>query len=585
MKHLSLALLIFLLVITLVSCNGTPDPTPPSDVTTEAPETEAPIVPIDLIKDGVANYTIIRGEYADESTVKASTLFMQSLANYAGVSLPISTDWIRKGEEHDPNTLEVLIGNTNYKESTEALEGVPYGNYVVKKIGNKLVINAWSTKGLNRAITLLINDMTKNATEGNYSLPGDILLSDVEQKELNIVPFYEGAQLETIYPSGNDSQLFLFSDTDMNEFNAYLGVIEKNGFTLYTDNEVTNNKFATYINDDYVITAGYYGYNNEARIILEPRKALPILEEENTYEVVTQPKFAMLGLEYDSGEGYNSQNGQCFIWQLSDGSFIVVDGGFNRSIDHRQILKFMQDNAPDPKNITIAAWIITHAHGDHYGAFAGFSAAYSKHVNLELIVVNFLSDEGRQMDDMTEGAGYIYVTQYEKSYKNCQLLQAHVGQKLYIRDAEIEFLYTIESFVPRSLDNYFNTTSLVFTVDIADQRFLVTGDAGNDACAIISQMYGDYLKSDYVQAAHHGYQVSIPNNNTAGVKKVYELAAAPVVLWPVGEHDFPGMMGRPQSSYLQNLETTKEIFVAGDNKIVLPLPYTVGTSGQESILK
>lgn len=585
MKHLSLALLIFLLVVTLVSCNGTSDPTPPADVTTEAPETEAPIAPIDLIKDGVANYTIIRADKADENTMKYATLFMQYLNQNTGVVPTISTDWIRKGEEHDSSTLEVLLGNTNYKESAEALEGVPYGNYVVKKVGNKLVINAWSAKALNRAMTLILTDIEKNATQGNYSLPGDIFLSDTEQAELNLVPYYEGAKLETIYPSGNDNQLLLFSDTDMDEFNAYLGALEKKGFTLYTDNLVKDNKFATYINDDYVISAGYYGYNNEARIIIEPRTALPILAEENKYEKVTQPKFAMLGLEYDSGEGYNSQNGQCFIWQLSDGSFIVVDGGFNRSVDHRQILKFMQDNAPDPKNITIAAWIITHAHGDHYGAFAGFSASYGKHINLELIIANFLSDEARRMDDMEEGGGYVYVTQHEKSYKNCEFLQAHVGQKLHIRDAEIEFLYTIESFVPRSLDNYFNTTSLVFTVDIAGQRFLVTGDAGNDACAIISQMYGDYLKSDYVQAAHHGYQVSIANNNTAGVKKVYELAAAPVVLFPVGEKDFPGMMNRPQSSYLQLLETTKEIFVAGAQKLTLPLPYTVGTSGQKSILK
>lgn len=585
MKHLSLALLIFLLVITLVSCTGTSAPTPPADVTTEVPETEAPIVPIDLIKDGVANYTVIRGEEADSNTVQKTTLLMQNLAKYTGVSPMISTDWIRKGEEHDPNTLEILVGNTNYKESAEALEGLPYGNYVVKKVGNKLVINAWSSKALNRAITLLITDITKNATEGNYSLPGDILLTGAEQEELNLVPYYEGAQLETVYPSGNNNQLLLFSDTDMAEFNTYLGEIEKKGFTLYTDNEVVGNKFATYINDEYVVTAGYYKHNNEARVIIEPRTTLPILAEENKYEKVTEPKFALLGLEYDSGEGYNSQNGQCFVWQLSDGSFIVVDGGFNRSVDARQILKFMQENAPDPKNINIAAWIITHAHGDHYGAFANFSANYGKHINLELIIANFLSDEAREMDDMAEGGGYVYVLQHEKSYPNCQYLEAHTGQKLHIRDAEIEILYTIESYVPRSLDNYFNTTSLVFTVDIAGQRFLVTGDAGNDACAIIAGMYGDYLKSDYVQAAHHGYQVSIPNNNVAGVKKVYELAAAPVVLWPVGEKDFVTMINRPQSKYLQDLPTTKEIFVAGANKITLNLPYTVGTSGQKSVLK
>ena len=585
MKRFLLLLLTLLLAATvLIACNDAPISDDISE-TTEAPETEAILTDIDVIKDGVANYIIVRSEDADETTVNAATVLLQYLAKQTGVSPKITTDWIKKGEEHDPNTLEILVGNTNYKESAEALEGLAYGDYIIKKVGNKLVINAWAPKALERAITLLVSNIKENATEGNFSLPGDILITGAEQEELNVLPLYEKATLSSIYPSGNDSQLLLFSDTDVNEYNTYLQAIEQKGFSLYTSNDITDNKFATYINDQYLLSVGYYDYNNEVRVIIEPKTTLPGLEAENQYEKVTEPKFAQLGLEYDSGENYLSQNGQCGVWQLSDGRFIVVDGGFGRSIDASQILNFMQKNAPDRKNIVIAAWIITHAHGDHYGAFAQFNAQYSKYVTLERIIVNFLSDEGREMDNMTEGGGYVYVLQYADHYENCEVIQAHVGQKFFIADAEIEILYTIESFLPRSLDNYFNTTSLVFTVDIAGQRFLITGDASNDSCAIISAMYGDYLKSDFIQVAHHGYQVSIANNTSAGVQKLYSLAAAPVVLWPVGDKDYASMEKRPQSKYLQDLESTTEIFVAGARKITLLLPYTVGTSGYESILK
>ena len=44
-------------------------------------------------------------------------------------------------------------------------------------------------------------------------------------------------------------------------------------------------------------------------------------------------------------------------------------------------------------------------------------------------------------------------------------------------------------------------------------------------------------------------------------------------------------MQRAYSAHLVNLESTKEIFVAGSRVIRLMLPYTVGTSGYESILK
>ena len=45
------------------------------------------------------------------------------------------------------------------------------------------------------------------------------------------------------------------------------------------------------------------------------------------------------------------------------------------------------------------------------------------------------------------------------------------------------------------------------------------------------------------------------------------------------------MNDRAASRHLIELDSTKEIFVAGDRIIRLLLPYTAGTSGQESILK
>jgi hypothetical protein len=162
-------------------------------------------------------------------------------------------------------------------------------------------------------------------------------------------------------------------------------------------------------------------------------------------------------------------------------------------------------------------------------------------------------------------------------------IKTHVGHKFHLRNAEIEILYTLESYLPRKLD-YFNTSSLVFTVAIGGQRFLITGDASEHACTIVSKMYGSYLKSDYVQVAHHGYTGG--SSSTSGIQKLYTLSEAPVVIWPVGEMDYLGDVSqRAYNRHLINRETTKEILVAANRLLRITLPYTYGTSGQDTILK
>ena len=99
------------------------------------------------------------------------------------------------------------------------------------------------------------------------------------------------------------------------------------------------------------------------------------------------------------------------------------------------------------------------------------------------------------------------------------------------------------------------------------------------------KMYGDTLKADFVQVAHHG--AGTGSTSSGGVMDVYTKSASPVVLWPVGvgEAGYAKQIKIKRNIYLTELETTKEIFVAGYRIVRLPLPYTIGTSGCESILK
>ncbi|MBR6709633.1 MAG: MBL fold metallo-hydrolase [Clostridia bacterium] len=589
-KHLAFVLLALMLSVCLIACTG--DASVPGDdttATTAAAETTLPAetepdppADIVLVSDGTAPYSVVRGEFAAQNEVDAAIAVYSAIGNLTGVQPTLTTDWVKPGAERDHTAPEILVGSTGHTESAEALRDLPYGDYIVKTVGSKLVINAWSAQGLADAATAFTRAISPLAQNGQLILPADFTLTGTSIEAASSLPFYDGGNLETIYHAGDNNQLFLIGDTTPEAYAAYRKALESAGFTLYAENEIKENRFATYVNDTHVINAGYYAYEKAARVILEPRTVLPGLPEDNKYEKIVSPSLTMIGLEHDETEEKKFQNGMSFVFQLSDGSYIIIDGGFNRSRDSAELYQYLRSNAPDPDNVTIAAWIMTHAHGDHTGCFYSFSeSAYARKVKLELVVGNFPSDEARHLLG-TEGSGGAKVMRYAREKFNADFLKVHVGQKLYIRDAEIEMLYTLESFSPREL-TYFNTTSLIFSVKIAGQSFVFYGDASNDAMSISAKMYGDYLKCDFAQASHHG--AGTGSSAYGGVVNCYNYSAPTFVLWPSGSRAYDAYHDLARNKPLEDQASIQEIFVATNRIIKIPLPYTVGTSGAETILK
>ena len=583
MKHTVFQLLLLTLLLVLPACQsgGAAETTAPPAETT-APETEAAALAI--VENGTVNYAVVRHEGADTATVDAAVLVRELIGQKTGVFPSLSTDWHKKGTSLNADTPEILVGATDYPESAAALEGIPYGDYIVTRVGSKLVINAWCPAGLREAVDALGRELLRHAEEGSFSLPADVRLTGTAVETINQLPLYSGGSVRTIYHAGNQNQLLIIDGTTPDEYTAYRGVLEAAGYTLYAENDITDNRFATYINDKYVINAGYYAYESAARIIIEPRTTLPALAAENQYTAVIQPSFAMLGLEFPLNDGITLlQNGMCLIFQLSDGSYIIIDGGEARQRDADAIYQYLYANAPDKNAITVAGWFITHAHSDHYAAYNLFSQTYANRVKVEYVIGNFPSDEARAEGGLgTEGSVGKQVEQNVARFDGAQFIKAHTGYVFHMRDAKIEILYTLESFAPGVL-SYFNTSSMIFTVEVAGQKFNILGDASNDSCLIAEKMYGNYLKADFVQTAHHGYTTG--STSSGGVTALYTQSAAPVVIWPVGDIDYAGMSTRSFSAHLQNLSTTREIFVAGSRVSRLMLPYSPGTSGLPSILK
>ncbi|MBE6575206.1 MAG: MBL fold metallo-hydrolase [Ruminococcaceae bacterium] len=535
-----------------------------------------------IVSGGVANYTVVRSENASSRTVTTVAQLIKRIENYTGTRPKQATDWHKEGTALDSDALEILVGHTAHPESAEALKGVGYGDYVVKQVGRKLVINAWSDAALEKALTSLYSVIKKQAVYGELILSGDLLITGTVAPIANQLPFYPHGNTTFVADTGIENYLVLVENTDVEAYDAYAELLGKEGYTLYTAREVNGNKFATYTNKKYAIHANYIAYSHEVRLIIEKETVLPALEEEKTAKAAAAPRFAMLGLEYE----YNDvllQNGMSFIWQIPDGSFIIMDGGVTRHRDSKALYDFMYAYAPDKNNITVSAWIITHAHVDHHGTFVNFcQGPYISKVKIKQVIANLGNAETMEVTGSISGGNSQALIDVIEKHAENGYVKAHTGQIFHFGDASVDILYTYESILPKQITGS-NTYSLICAVEVGGQRFLMPGDATNDALTVAYKMYGKTLESDFLQITHHG--ADLASNKHNGAAQVYNLSKAPVVLWPAGQGAYEAYRSYARNVLATHKKTTKEIFVAGSRNVILHLPYTPGTSGQESILK
>ena len=580
---------------TTPAANDTTTPAPADTTTSEVvDDTPQDLV---MVASGVNQVRIVRDEDAVTGAVSTSCAseLHEAIRTATGVIPGIDTDWIKKGAEYDHESVEILVGVTEYSESKEVLADISYGEYLVKVVGKKLVIAAYSDAAMYEACRQVKKLIQERAAEGELTIPADTMFAGVTDADLNVIPSYQNGTFISTYECGGDATLLLIDDTTVDAYNTYLTKLESAGWVKYTTNEINGNYFATFNTADYTLNLGFYDYEDAARIIIEPLAKPVGLKEDNVYEKVTTTQITMLGLDYFASTGSHYNNGLSMLIRLADGRFIVIDGGGNNTQHTNILLNALKDQSKDylkaGQKITIAAWIITHAHGDHSGMIGKQYAKFSG-MKVEKFLVNFISDTERNKAmnsteykgnwDSGEGGGWSQVVTAAKALK-ADLQYVHVGQVFYIADVKIDVLYTIESYAPK-LCNAFNTTSLTMkmTFDSGD-TFLMTGDTTGNGMQIAAKMFGDYMQCDMLQVCHHGYTTW---GNNSGMIQAYKVVSPATLLWPQSSNAYPGYWKKDYNIVLFSTDqggankNFKECLVAGNEgeQVIVPIPYTVGTA-------
>lgn len=594
MKHhfsirLALLLVALLLTVSVLSACQSSGVTPPGDTTaadTTVQDTEGDVTTEEappandllyFVQNGVCNFKLVTPDGSSQAEKDAVSTIRKAIISLTGVkAIPLGTDWVRRGEEHDASTFEVLIGQTNYNETAEVLNDTSYGAYSIRAVGNKIVITAWDNEALAAAADRFVEIMTGVTADNNITLDGGLRDGKIIDFSLNQFPPVPNAKISHSDNSYGCEQL-IYSGVTETHFTDYCASLEAKGYTLYSDFSKGMVRTATYYNDEYTLNVVFEGYYKELNVILENYSEKKLPPKEQAYVKVCDTLLAQVGVEYKYTSDDAPQNGMCYVWRLEDGTFIILDGGFNYTLGADNLYKVLQKLSPNGQKPVISAWLFSHFHGDHVGTFMKFASGYKTKFTLKSVIFHLPSEEAFKKVNSSWSAWNTIKPLV--TYFNATIYIAHPGQTYHFANAKIDILYTMEMYSPAEF-TYYNTSTVVFDVQFGEFNMMMLGDTSEYSNPYIRNNYGASLESEVVQVAHHGYD--------GGSWDLYERINPLYVLWPVGNNNYYSMQtnGKEDPSnrnayFFSSGTRIKQIFQAGSTVAILYIEKDTGFTSYE----
>ncbi len=177
------------------------------------------------------------------------------------------------------------------------------------------------------------------------------------------------------------------------------------------------------------------------------------------------------------------------------GKLIVVDGGQTGNAEYvKQVI--------DEKGGHVDAWILTHPHPDHIGAFNALWNQMADRVDI-IYAADFDYDayqaKAREWDEFEQFTTFLdYMSESDK------LTYLHRGSEPEICGLQVKVLSAYEPFVNQISGDLANDGSLMFKVTNKEESMLFC----SDVCRVMSESiltdFREDVDCDYLQMGHHG---------------------------------------------------------------------------------
>ena len=334
---------------------------------------------------------------------------------------------------------------------------------------------------------------------------------------------------------------------------------------------------ASYTKDDLTLTVTLAV--KDEKIYVMASEALPLSEHlhyDASYVAGNEPdrktKVHMLEL-------WNA--GNSFVFELKNGHFIVNDGGGidGGYIDLQYLLDYLESLVPAGEIPVIEAWIFSHEHDDHIGAFASFMEHME---DTSRVIVNgiYWNPPSYEIFGICSPESFDFLTTTKivakalrtTEGKTPQIYRMQSGQRYYFNDITIDVLHTQEQLQKENYcNNNLNDSSIWLMYTMDGEKLLLCGDADRGSVNVVMRTFdSDYFDLKAFVVFHHGINLWY---DFTDYLKHYD-----ITLWP--NYRAASKDGSERYTLFSKYITdrAKESFGWGKGTVVLEFPYVLGTA-------
>ena len=310
------------------------------------------------------------------------------------------------------------------------------------------------------------------------------------------------------YVSDDNSILNSYENQD---FSTFLGVFRyymgEKDYTLHATNRNQDLTTATFTKGDALVHIYWEARQHALNIVFSETGAIGLPDSKIELDGILATSITQLYSWRVNEMGY--------VIRLSDGSFLVIDGGNDTASE--ELLDTLRDQTLN-NQIHIRAWMITHSHSDHYGAFHEISAkrqAYEEEfgikITLDTMMIAPIHDNDAIPVEPEEGY-YLSQTIHEdmEAWQEASLCYVHTGMRFDYGQTHLDILFTGNDLFIDQQPKNLNESGIVCRISSSrhneELRMLILGDAGEETAKVLLAKYGENIQSDMVQAAHHGVE-------------------------------------------------------------------------------
>ena len=557
-RLLSLFLALIMIFSTLASCGANED----TDSSLSESESMDDVGDVDfpILEDGKYIVKVVMPDVPTDSERAVAAKISSSLYLKTNVKIETETDYLKNGEAHSGKEYVILVGQTNYTESTTVYKRTKANTYGVQIVGKTRMVLYFSTQeeGLKLANGLIAAIQTDDS--GYYWIDGRFSMQGTTNFKLEVVPDYPSSTTKS--DCGDDTTMLVAKKTNLSTYEQYCNTLKSSGYTEYSKRDnINGNYYRIFTKGTTALNVYFTKSTSTVRIISGPIDDIPSKEVDRT------PESGSVSLTM-LAQGEDNDCGLGLIIRLGSGKFIIFDGGFALQDN---LYKKLVELTPSGSRITIAAWFISHPHNDHQDAVTSFISKHASTVDVENLLYNYAPHDfykNTTQENNPSGVSGMFENLNGaisgKLNRMTKIIKPHTGQVYNFGSVSAEILYTVDDILPSKLD-YVNSSSMVVRFKVGSQTILALADTTHSVSTALQNTYGSYLKSDMVQLAHHG--------TYPGHASLYTKINAQVLFWPSNTANAKKQYS--DSAVKEALNKAKDVYLSKGTDVTISLPYTV----------